>query len=57
MLHLRQGVKFHDGIDAAAVKYNIDRIAAASLAWVIRAGENRTLDTVTAATRRPWFCD
>jgi peptide/nickel transport system substrate-binding protein len=50
VLHLRQGVKFQDGtpFDAAAVKYNIDRIRGGKLGvGAIRAGEIRTLDTVT----------
>jgi peptide/nickel transport system substrate-binding protein len=49
VLRLRQGVTFHDGtaFDAAAVKYNIDRIRGGKLGvGAIRAGEIRTLDTV-----------
>jgi peptide/nickel transport system substrate-binding protein len=49
VLHLRQGVKFHDGttFDAAAVKYNIDRIRSGKLgASGIRAGEITALDTI-----------
>ncbi len=49
VLHLREGVAFHDGtaFDAAAVKYNIDRIRSGKLgAAAIRAGEITTLDTV-----------
>jgi len=49
VLRLRPGVKFHDGtvFDAAAVKYNIDRIRGGKLGvGAIRAGEIRTLDTV-----------
>ena len=49
VLHLRQGVTFHDGtkFDSAAVKYNIDRIRGGKLgAAAIRAGEIITLDTV-----------
>ncbi len=49
VLHLRQGIKFHDGtaFDAAAVKYNIDRIRGGKLGTAgIRAGEIITLDTI-----------
>ncbi|MBM3596742.1 MAG: hypothetical protein FJX35_00900 [Alphaproteobacteria bacterium] len=47
LLKLRQGVKFHDGtpFDAAAVKFNIDRIRDPKLGS-IRGGEIRALDTV-----------
>ena len=50
VLRLRPGVTFHDGttFDAAAVKYNIERIRSGKLGvGAIRAGEIRTLDTVT----------
>ena len=49
VLHLRQGIKFHDGtaFDSAAVKYNIDRIRSGKLGTAgIRAGEIITLDTI-----------
>lgn len=47
VLKLREGVKFHDGtdFDAAAVKYNIDRIRNKDTGS-IRAGEISALDTV-----------
>jgi peptide/nickel transport system substrate-binding protein len=51
VLRLRPGVTFHDGttFDAAAVKYNIERIRSGKLGvGAIRAGEIRTLDTVEA---------
>jgi len=47
LLHLRQGVRFHDGtpFDAAAVQYNISRIFDKTLGS-IRAGELSALDKV-----------
>ena len=49
---LREGVKFHDGtpFDAAAVKYNIERIRDDKISS-LRAGEIRALDTVEAVDK------
>lgn len=56
ILKLRENLKFHDGtsLDAAAVKYNIDRIRDPKTAANsgIRAGEITTLDTVTVVDAR-----
>ncbi len=56
VLKLREGLKFHDGtpLDAAAVKYNIDRIRDPKTAAAsgIRAGEITTLDTVEVVDAR-----
>jgi peptide/nickel transport system substrate-binding protein len=53
VLKLRAGLKFHDGsaLDAAAVKYNIDRIRNPSTNS-IRGGEITALDTVTVVDAR-----
>ncbi len=56
VLKLRAGLKFHDGtpLDAAAVKYNIDRILdpKTTAASGIRAGEITTLDKVEVVDAR-----
>src|SRR6187200_143438 len=53
VLKLRAGLKFHDGtaLDAAAIKYNIDRIRDPKTNS-IRGGEITALDTVTAVDAR-----
>jgi peptide/nickel transport system substrate-binding protein len=53
VLKLRAGLKFHDGsaLDAAAVKYNIDRIRNPGTNS-IRGGEITALDTVTVVDAR-----
>lgn len=52
ILHLRPGVKFHDGtaFDAAAVVYNIDRIRNPDIGS-IRGGEIKALDTIEAVDK------
>lgn len=52
LVKLREGVKFHDGtpFDAAAVKYNIERIRDDKISS-LRAGEIRALDTVEAVDK------
>ena len=56
ILKLRANLKFHDGtaLDAAAVKYNIDRIRDPKVAanGGIRQGEITTLDTVSVVDAR-----
>ena len=56
VLKLRDNLKFHDGttLDAAAVKYNIDRIRDPKViaGGGIRQGEIATLDTVTVLDAR-----
>ena len=53
VLKLRAGLKFHDGtaLDAAAVKYNIDRIRDPKTSS-IRGGEITALDTVAVVDTR-----
>ena len=53
VLKLRAGLKFHDGtnLDAAAIKYNIDRIRDPKTNS-IRGGEITALDTVTVVDAR-----
>ena len=53
VLKLREGLKFHDGtaLDAAAVKFNIDRIRDPNTKS-IRSGEINALDTVTVVDAR-----
>ena len=53
LLHLRPGVKFHDGtkFDADAVVYNINRIRDPKIGS-IRGGEIKALDEITAVNKR-----